>query len=81
MSKVSITMHVNIDDIPGKKIAPGVVERVLMRKNQGDPEGMCSAHHYTLFDGGYAFTPDPYFRLTYSLYQPYHYFPVLIAEW
>jgi len=45
-------MHINIDDIPGKEIAPGVVERVLMRPEEGDDAGMISAYHYTLTDGG-----------------------------
>ena len=45
-------MHVNDEDIPGREIAPGVVERVLMKKEEGDPQGMVSAHHYTLTDGG-----------------------------
>jgi mannose-6-phosphate isomerase-like protein (cupin superfamily) len=45
-------MHVNVKEIPGVEIAPGVVERVLMRKDEGEPEGMCSAHHYTLTEGG-----------------------------
>ncbi len=45
-------MHVNVEDVPGREIAPGVVERVLMKKSEADPEGMVSAHHYTLTDGG-----------------------------
>ena len=45
-------MHINVDDIPGKEIAPGVVERVLMRPEEGDDAGMISAYHYTLTDGG-----------------------------
>ena len=45
-------MHVNFKDIPGEEIAPGVIERILMKKEEGDPEGMCSAYHYILFDGG-----------------------------
>ena len=45
-------MHVNVEDIPGREIAPGVIERVLMKKEEGDPDGMVSAHHYTLTDGG-----------------------------
>jgi len=45
-------MHVNVEDVIGREIAPGVVERVLMEKGEGDSEGMCSAHHYTLTDGG-----------------------------
>ena len=45
-------MHVNVEDIKGKEIAPGVIERVLMTADQGDDEGMCSAYHYTLTDGG-----------------------------
>jgi mannose-6-phosphate isomerase-like protein (cupin superfamily) len=45
-------MHINIEDIPGVEISPGVIERVLMSKDEGDTEKMCSTHHYTLFDGG-----------------------------
>ena len=44
-------MYVNVNDILGKEIAPGVIERVLMKKSEGDPECICSAHHYTLTDG------------------------------
>ena len=52
-------MHVNIEDIPGREIAPGVVERVLMRWSEGDNEGMCSAYHYTLTDGGTLVINEP----------------------
>lgn len=52
-------MHINVNDIPGKEIAPGVIERVLMTKEQGDDEGMCSAHHYTLCDGGALVIENP----------------------
>jgi len=52
-------MHVNVEDVPCREIAPGVVERILMEKGEGDPEGMCSAHHYTLTDGGTLIIENP----------------------
>lgn len=52
-------MHVNIEDIQGREISPGVIERVLMTKEQGDTEKMCSAHHYTLYDGGELVIENP----------------------
>ncbi|MCK5347473.1 MAG: cupin domain-containing protein [Candidatus Heimdallarchaeota archaeon] len=52
-------MHRNIDDVAGIEISPGVFERVLMSKEEGDTEKMCSAHHYTLFDGGELVIENP----------------------
>lgn len=52
-------MHVNVNDIEGEEISPGVIERTLMGKDQGDPEGMCSAHHYTIYDGGELIIENP----------------------
>lgn len=44
-------VHVHIDDVPGKEIAPGVVKRVLLRPDQSFPPGF-SARHYVLNNGG-----------------------------
>ena len=52
-------MHVNVGDVRGREIAPGVVERVLMRWEEGDPEGMCCARHYTLSEGGTLIVEEP----------------------
>ena len=52
-------MHVNVEDVTGREIAPGVVERVLMGWEEGDPEGMCSARHYTLSEGGTLVIEEP----------------------
>jgi mannose-6-phosphate isomerase-like protein (cupin superfamily) len=52
-------MHVNVEDIPGNEIATGVIERVLMRWDEGNNEEMCSARHYTLSDGGTLTLEEP----------------------
>ena len=52
-------MHVNVEDVPGKEIAPGVIERGLMGWDEGDPEGVCSAYHYTISDGGTLVIEEP----------------------
>lgn len=38
-------MHVNIKDVPGKEITPGVIERVLLRSDQSTPGGLEVKHH------------------------------------
>jgi hypothetical protein len=43
-------MHVNIKDIEGKEILPGVIERELLSRSQSIPGGL-AVHHYVL-DGG-----------------------------
>lgn len=52
-------MHINVEDVQGKEIAPGVIERILMEYGQGDPEGMVSARHYTLIEGGTVVFEEP----------------------
>jgi hypothetical protein len=51
-------MHVNIHDIQGKEIAPGVFERVLHRSEDSKPGGL-EAKHYTLTDGGQMIFDEP----------------------
>lgn len=51
-------MHVNVNDIPGKEIAPGVVERVLLRPEDSKPGGL-GAKHYVLTNGGQVFFEEP----------------------
>ena len=51
-------MHINVEDVPGEEIAPGVVERVLMRPEEGVPPGF-GARHYTLTDGGTVVFDEP----------------------
>lgn len=51
-------MHVNISDVEGKEIAPGVVERVLVRPDQSVPPGF-SARHYVLTNGGRVVFDEP----------------------
>lgn len=41
-------MHVNVKDVPGVEIAPGVIERVLLNSVEGGPE----VRHYVLTEGG-----------------------------
>jgi mannose-6-phosphate isomerase-like protein (cupin superfamily) len=45
---------VNVNDIPGNEIAPGVIERVLLKPNQSKPGGL-GARHYVLTKGGQVF--------------------------
>ena len=52
-------MHVNVEDVLGREISPGVTERVLMKWSEGDSEGMCSAYHYILTDGGTLVINEP----------------------
>jgi len=52
-------MHVNVEDVTGKEISPGVIERVLMKCSEGESKGMCSAYHYTLTDGGVLIINEP----------------------
>ena len=47
-------MHINIDEIKGKKISPEVVERVLLREDQSTPGGLSVVHH-TLTGGEVVF--------------------------
>ena len=51
-------MHINVEDVPGEEIAPGVVERVIMRPEEGVPPGF-GARHYTLTDGGTVVFDEP----------------------
>ena len=51
-------MHVHIDDVPAVEIAPGVVERVLMRPDQSTPPGF-GARHYTLTNRGTVVFDEP----------------------
>lgn len=51
-------MHVNVSDVEGKEIAPGVVERVLVRPDQSVPPGF-SARHYVLTNGGRVVFDEP----------------------
>ena len=51
-------MHVNVNDIKGKEIAPGVIERVLLKENQSKPGGL-SAKHYVLTKGGQVTFEEP----------------------
>jgi quercetin dioxygenase-like cupin family protein len=54
----TINMHINIEDISGKEIKPGVIERVLVRADQSIPGGF-STKHYTLQKGDVTFEePD-----------------------
>ena len=53
-----INLHVNIEDISGKELRQGVIERVLLRDDQSIPGGF-SARHYTIQDGEIVFEePD-----------------------
>jgi len=45
-------MHTHIDDVPAVEIAPGVVERILMKKDPNNPFEHVEARHYTLTKGG-----------------------------
>jgi len=51
-------MHVHIDDVEPVEIAPGVVERVLMKPEQSTPPGF-GARHYTLTNGGTVVFDEP----------------------
>ena len=51
---VNQVIHVNIHDISGKEVAPGVTERVLLRSDQTTPGGL-SARHYILTQGELVF--------------------------
>jgi len=51
-------MHVNVEDVSGTEIAPGVVERVLMRPDEGTPPGF-GARHYILTNGGKVVFDEP----------------------
>lgn len=45
---------INVDDIPGEEISPGVIKRVLLKPEQTcrGPPGDLKVAHYTLTDGG-----------------------------
>jgi mannose-6-phosphate isomerase-like protein (cupin superfamily) len=47
-------LAVSIDDVEGREIAPGVIERVLLKPEQtnGRPSGDLTVKHYTLSKGG-----------------------------
>lgn len=51
-------MHVNINDVQGMEISPGVLERVLLKRDQSDPGGL-SVKHYVLTEGGQIVYDDP----------------------
>jgi quercetin dioxygenase-like cupin family protein len=46
-----LKLHVNVRDVPGKTVAPGVVERVLLGSDQSNPGGL-SVRHYIFSNGG-----------------------------
>jgi mannose-6-phosphate isomerase-like protein (cupin superfamily) len=43
-------MHINIKDVSGTEISPGVIKRELLKRNQTSPGGL-AVHHYTLTKG------------------------------
>jgi mannose-6-phosphate isomerase-like protein (cupin superfamily) len=43
-------MHINIEDVPGEELKPGIIERVLIRADQSIPGGF-STKHYTIQNG------------------------------
>jgi mannose-6-phosphate isomerase-like protein (cupin superfamily) len=51
-------MHVNINDVSGKVISPGVIERILLKDDQSKPGGL-SARHYVLTNGGQVVFEEP----------------------
>jgi mannose-6-phosphate isomerase-like protein (cupin superfamily) len=51
-------MHVNVNEIEGKEISPGVIEKVLLRPEDSKPGGL-GAIHYTLTKGGEVFFNEP----------------------
>jgi hypothetical protein len=51
-------MHINVNDLSGEEISPGVVERVLMTNKESKPGGL-GAKHYTLTEGGEVVFKDP----------------------
>ena len=51
-------MHVHIDDVQAVEIAPGVVERVLLKADKSKPGGL-AAKHYILTNGGQVVFDDP----------------------
>ena len=38
-------MHININDVEGKQIAPGIIERKLLKRKQTTPGGLEVTHH------------------------------------
>ena len=50
-------MHINIKDVEGTEIAPGVIERILLKPDDSKPGGL-GAKHYTLTKGGEVFFND-----------------------
>lgn len=51
-------MHVNVNDISGTEIAPGVIERVLLKPEQSKPGGL-GVRHYVLSKGGEVVFNEP----------------------
>jgi len=51
-------MHINVEDVSGKEIAPGVVERVLLKADQSKPGGLAVKHH-VITKGGQVVFDDP----------------------
>lgn len=52
-------MHVNVENVPGKEIAPGITERVLIDWSEGDADGTVCVRHYTLTDGATLVIEEP----------------------
>jgi len=38
-------LHINIDEVKGEEVSPGVTERVLLREDQSSPGGLKVVHH------------------------------------
>lgn len=51
-------MHVNVNELKGNKIGPGVIERVLLKPENSKPGGL-GARHYILRAGGQIFFDEP----------------------
>ena len=51
-------MHVNVNDVSGKVISPGVAERILLKDDQSKPGGL-SVRHYVLTKGGQVVFEEP----------------------
>ena len=52
---------INIDEVPGEEILPGVIKKVLLepRHNGRGPPGDLTVTHYTLTEGGVIIFEDP----------------------
>jgi len=47
-------MHINIEEVEGKEISPGVIEKKLLSRDQSSPGGL-AVHHYVLSSGELVF--------------------------